>query len=357
MVKIIAEAGVNHNGQEELAFELVKAAQQAGADIVKFQTFSADALVTPTARQAQYQAQNCQSNQTQYQMLKQLELSHDCFRRLQRYAAQLQIGFLSTAFDDVSLRFLLDELALPLLKIPSGELTNGPFLLAHARAAKPIILSTGMATLTDIENALAMLAFGYTENATAIPTEAARMAALYSDAGRQALLQRVTLLHCTSDYPAKASDVHLRAMQTLQQAFGLPVGYSDHSLGLAIPAAATALGACVIEKHFTLDKQLPGPDHKASLEPAELAAMVQNIREVSQALGSTIKQPTAAELDTRLVARKSLVTSQAVAKGEVFSVANLAIKRPGHGISPMQYWDLLGQTANRDYHADEVIDG
>lgn len=356
MTLIIAEAGVNHNGDEQLAFALVDAAVAAGADIVKFQTFNAKALATADAQQANYQRTNTGQSESQLDMLRRLELSFDAHLRLQTYCQQRGIGFLSTAFDEQSLKFLLEKLKLKQLKIPSGEITNAPFILQHARSGLDLIVSTGMANLAEIEAALGVIAFGFTTPADSKPSLHAFATAYASAQGQQALQQKVTLLHCTTEYPAPPADINLRAMDTMASAFGLPVGYSDHSAGITIAVAAVARGATVLEKHFTLDKNLPGPDHKASLEPTELAAMVSSIREVNLALGDGIKRPAASELANKAVARKSLVAAQTIAAGEPLSANLLACKRPGTGLSPYQYWDLLGKTANRSYQEGELLE-
>lgn len=356
MTLIIAEAGVNHNGDEQLAFALVDAAVAAGADIVKFQTFNAKDLATADAQQANYQRTNTGQSESQLDMLRRLELSFDAHLRLQKYCQQRGICFLSTAFDEQSLKFLLGELKLKRLKIPSGEITNAPFILQHARSGLDLIVSTGMANLAEIEAALGVIAFGFTTPADSTPSLQAFATAYASAQGQQALQQKVTLLHCTTEYPAPPADINLRAMDTMTSAFGLPVGYSDHSAGISIAVAAVARGATVLEKHFTVDKNLPGPDHKASLDPTELAAMVSAIREVNLALGDGIKRPAASELANKAVARKSLVAAQTITAGEPLSANLLACKRPGTGLSPFKYWDLLGKTANRSYREGELLE-
>lgn len=353
---IIAEAGVNHNGSLEQAVLLVDAAAEAGADAVKFQTFKADKLLSLVAPKARYQIENTGGNESQHEMIRKLELDEAAHRRLQQHCRDKGIEFLSTPFDLESLDMLVSRFDLSLIKLASGEITNAPFLLAAARTGKPVILSTGMSDLGEVENALAVLAFAYLfRERGAAPSPAAFKAAWCSPEGRSALRGKVTLLHCTTEYPAPLADVNLRAMETLRHAFGLPVGYSDHTEGIAIPVAAAALGATVIEKHFTLDRDLPGPDHKASLEPDELAQMVRAIRQVEQSLGSPRKAPATSELKNLPVARKSLVAARAIVPGEAFTAENLAIKRPGAGISPLYYWDWLGKTATRHYAADDPI--
>ena len=355
MTLIIAEAGVNHNGDESLAFELVKAAYEAGADIVKFQTFKAKNLVTEHAQQAEYQAKNSQRKETQLAMLSRLELPYEAHHRLLSYCQSLGIEFLSTAFDEESLTFLVKDIGLKRLKIPSGELTNAPLVLAHARSGCELIVSTGMATLAEVEMALQVIAFGLTCGPQAPPSQAAFMSAYLSSEGQQALRNKVILLHCTTEYPAAIEDVNLRAMDTLHNAFGLPIGYSDHTSGITVPVAAVARGAGVIEKHFTISQNLPGPDHKASLEPQELKAMVEGIRLVESALGSPLKAPSPAELKNKVIARKSLVAIQPIKVGESFTENNIGTKRPGNGKSPYLYWDTIGRQAQREYKLGDII--
>lgn len=355
MTLIIAEAGVNHNGDEKLAFALVDAAVAAGADIVKFQTFKAAALATADAKQADYQQRNTGQAESQLDMLRRLELSYDVHLKLQTYCQQQGIGFLSTAFDEQSLQFLLDDVQLTRLKIPSGEITNAPLVLQHAKSGHDLIVSTGMANLADIEATLGVIAFGLTAPIHAKPSAQAFAKAYASVEGQAALRQKVTLLHCTTEYPAPPAEINLKAMDTMAAAFGLPVGYSDHSAGIHIAVAAVARGAVVLEKHFTLDKELPGPDHKASLEPHELSAMVSAIRQVEQALGDGIKRATSSELANKAVARKSLVAACAITAGDTLTTQHLACKRPGTGLSPFLYWDLLGRKACRDYTEGEPL--
>jgi N-acetylneuraminate synthase len=351
---IIAEAGVNHNGEIDLAYKLIDAAVNAGADIVKFQTFKAEHLVTKEARQCQYQTINTEIEESQYDMLKRLELPYEQHAPLLAYCKSKGVEFLSTAFDQQSLDFLVNDIGLTRLKIPSGEITNGPFLLAHAKTNVDVILSTGMSTLADIELALAVLAFGYTK-----PDEECSLLACQrayaSKEGQQALQDKVTLLHCTSDYPAKLGDINLKAMNTMADAFGLSVGYSDHSEGIAVPLAAVARGAAIIEKHFTLSKALPGPDHKASLEPNELEEMVKGIRMVESALGSSVKSFTESEVGNRQIVRKNLVTTRAVKAGECWQPDMITAKRSGTGRSPMEYWSLLGKRVNQDFDKEQEI--
>jgi len=354
-VYIIAEAGVNHNGDIERALALVDAAAAAGADAVKFQTFNPAALVTGSARQADYQIRNEGDSGSQLAMLQRLVLKPGDHRVLMDRCAARGIDFLSSPFDPASADFLIHELRLPCIKLGSGELTNGPLLLQVARSGRELILSTGMATLDEIREALGVVAFGYLQQGEP-PGRTALLAALAHPEAPELLQRRVTLLHCTTEYPCPLDQVNLRAMDTLAETFGLPVGYSDHTLGIQVSVAAAARGATILEKHFTLDRSLPGPDHVASLKPDELAALVTAVREVSQALGSPEKIPAAVELKNAQVARKSLVAARDIAAGEPFSAANLTVKRPGHGRSPLDYWDLLGQPATRAYAADEVIE-
>jgi len=353
-VYIIAEAGVNHNGSPEMARELVLAAVRAGADAVKFQTFKADKLVTRAAPKADYQTATTDAGESQHEMIRKLELSADQHAVLIDLCNTRNIEFLSTPFDLESLDLLVRRFNLSRIKLSSGDLTNAPLLLAAARSGKPVIVSTGMSTIGEIEAALGVLAFGYTGHGGG-PGVAAFEHAYATKAGQEALRRNVTLLHCTTEYPAPFADVNLRAMQTLAAAFGLRTGYSDHTAGIAIPVAAVALGAQMIEKHFTLDRNLPGPDHQASLEPDELAQMVRSIREVETALGTGVKQLAPSEAKNRAIARKSLVAAVPISRGEAFSATNLTVKRPGDGIAPALYWEYLGKTADRDYQADERI--
>jgi N-acetylneuraminate synthase len=356
-VFIIVEAGVNHNGSLEIAMQLVDVAVAAGADAVKFQTFKAENLVTQHAGKAAYQKISIDADENQLTMLKRLELKYELHFQLLAYCQRLGIEFLSTAFDFESLDFLVRELGVETLKIPSGEITNGPFLLAHAQTGKHIILSTGMATLGEVETALGVLAFGYltARDERLQPSISAFQQAYSSVQGQSVLREKVTLLHCTSEYPTPMENINLRAMDVLQQAFGLRVGYSDHSAGLVVPVAAVARGAAVIEKHFTLDRTQQGPDHKVSLEPDELKAMIRGIRDVEKALGQGLKCPQPLELENQKVVRKSLVAKCSISEGECFTETNLTIKRPGTGTSPMDYWALLGESSRRNYDADELI--
>ena len=354
-VLIIAEAGVNHNGSEKLAFELVDAAYKAGADIVKFQTFKAKNLVTATAEQCEYQINNTGKKESQLAMLSRLELSYDFHFELVEYCTKLGIEFLSTAFDSESLKFLVDDLKLKRLKIPSGDLTNAPLVLAHAQTGCDLIVSTGMATLAEIETALGVIAFGYIADKNEKPSIQAFENAYYSELGQKLLKEKVTILHCTTEYPAPMQDINLKAMDTIANAFKLPVGYSDHSAGINIPIAAVAREATVIEKHFTLDHNMEGPDHKASLEPEQLQAMIEGIRNIELALGDGLKGPRPSEIKNKPIARKSLIADQVIIKGTVFSEGNMTTKRPGSGQNPIHYWSLLGKEAKNDYQIGDLI--
>lgn len=350
---IIAEAGVNHNGSLPIALALVDAAAEAGADAVKFQTFRAHTLVSRDASKADYQKRSTDATESQFEMLRQLELSLADHQILAAHALARGVAFLSTPFDVDSLQLLTGTFGMRTIKVSSGDITNAPFLLDIARSAESVILSTGMCALAEVEAALGVLAFGFTRDADLRPERGALEEAFYSDEGQRALREHVTLLHCTTEYPAPFAEVNLRAMDTLAQAFGLRVGYSDHTPGIHIPVAAVARGATVIEKHFTLDRDLPGPDHKASLEPSELRAMVAAVRDVEASLGDGVKRPTASEWKNRLVARKSLVVARVTAEGEPLV---LACKRPGSGVSPFEFWNRDGRLAGRAYAADEALD-
>lgn len=351
---VIAEAGVNHNGSLDLAQRLVDAAADAGADIVKFQTFKAERLATAKAAKAQYQLANTSEGGSQLEMLRRLELAPADHATLLARCGARGIRFMSTAFDAESLAFLA-TLDMPAIKIPSGDITCGPLLLQAARLRRPMIVSTGMCTLADVEQALGVIAFGLIHERE--PSQRADFEAAYaSQPGREALRHHVTLLHCVTQYPAPPEAVNLRAMDTMAAAFGLPVGYSDHTAGIEVAIAAVARGARVIEKHFTLDRTLPGPDHAASLEPGELARMVSSIRNVERALGSPVKAPAPSESDNRPIARRSVVAARAIRRGEALSIDMLTCKRPSFGISPMDLWGLLGRSAGRDYAPDEAIE-
>lgn len=353
-IYIIAEAGVNHNGDLNLALQLIDVAVEAGANAIKFQTFSAEQLVSAIAPKADYQKNRTNVSESQLQMLKKLELSQSNHFVLKTHCEKKRIDFLSTPFDSMSANFLLNQLNLKTIKIASGEIASAPLLLQIARFQPTIILSTGMSTLGDIEEALGVLAFGFL-NSTGKPCKKSFIQAYCSAEGQKVLKQKVILLHCTSAYPASVYHTNLYVMDTLKLAFNLPVGYSDHSVGITVPIAAVARGATIIEKHFTLDRHLPGPDHQASLEPDELKKMVQSIREVECALGNSIKAPTPQELDIKLVARKSLTAIKKISIGEKFNQNNMSVKRPGTGIAPVYYWDYLERSAMRHYVTDELI--
>ena len=354
-VIVIAEAGVNHNGTLTKALELVDAAADSGADIIKFQTFKSESLVSKFAQKAKYQIENTQSNESQLEMIKKLELSHQDHILIKKHCEKRGIEFLSTAFEAESLKFLVSELGIKRIKVPSGEIINLPFLLEMAHTRLPILLSTGMATMDEIRTALNTLSFGWTYPDRVPQSKDLKNWKMDSKA-LELLKKHVCILHCVSNYPAPPEAINLKAMLHIQNEFGLPIGYSDHTLGIAAPIAAVALGARVIEKHFTLDRALPGPDHLASLEPGELKLMVQEIRSCEKLMrGDGLKRPSAQELETAKVARKSIVAGQSLKKGDIFSRDNIAIKRPGSGIKPEFYWDLLGKKASRDYEADELI--
>ena len=329
---IIAEAGVNHNGDIDLAKKLVVEAAAAGADLVKFQTFLANKIVSSTAPKAEYQKRTTDSGESQFEMIQKLELSRESHEVLIEECRRQGIGFFSTAFDSESFDMLLDLGCVNLIKIPSGEITNLPLLRYMTRFGKPVLLSTGMANLGEVESAIQVI------EASGTPR------------------QLITILHCTTEYPTPMKDVNLRAMVSMKQAFGVQVGYSDHTPGIEVAIAAAALGATVIEKHFTLDRNLPGPDHKASLEPHELKAMVNAIRNIEVALGDGIKQPSCSELINKPIARKSIVARREINVGELFSEDNLAAKRPGTGISPMCWDGIIGKIARRNFAVDELIE-
>ena len=329
---IIAEAGVNHNGDIAKAKALIDKGAEAGVDYVKFQTFKAEKLVTKQAKRASYQDKNTQDNDSQYEMLKKLELSQALHQELMDYCNQKGVKFLSTGFDSESLGFLA-QLGITIAKVPSGEITNLPYLRQVASLFPEVILSTGMATIGEIKDAVKVLI----DNGVS--------------------KDKIIILHCNTEYPTPMEDVNLKAMLHIQKELGIPVGYSDHTLGIEVPIAAVALGATVIEKHFTLDKTLPGPDHKASLEPNELKAMVSAIRNIEKAIGgSGLKEVSKSEEKNKPIARKSIVASTNIKKGNIFTPENLTVKRPGTGISPMQWDEVIGKEAKRDFQEDELIE-
>lgn len=327
---IIAEAGVNHNGSLELARKMIDVAADAGTDAIKFQTFLADRVVCRSAQKADYQRQATDEAESQYEMIKRLELDADAHRELITYCRQKDIQFISSPFDLESID-LLHDLGLETFKIPSGEITNLPYLRKIGSLKKKLIVSSGMADLGEIEDALLIL----------------------MNAGTSA--GNITVLHCNTEYPTPFDDVNLKAMLTIRDELSVKVGYSDHTLGIEVPVAAVALGAEVIEKHFTLDKNMEGPDHKASLEPDELKAMVQAMRNIEIALGNGIKKPSSSELKNKPIARKSIVAARNIRKGESFTKENLTVKRPGNGISPMRWNEVVGQRATKSYTKDELI--
>lgn len=328
---IIAEAGVNHNGSLELAFKLIDAAKKARADAVKFQSFKADNLVSTKADKAEYQKQTTDASESQYEMIKKLELSVDDHKKLIEYCNKVDIQFLSSPFDLESIE-VLNGLGLQLFKIPSGEIINLPYLKRIGKLNKQVILSTGMADLGEIEDALDILIECGTD------------------------LKNITVLHCNTEYPTPFEDVNLKAMLTIKNSFGVQVGYSDHTIGIEVPIAAVALGAKVIEKHFTIDRSMIGPDHKASLEPSELKQMVTAIRNIEVALGNGIKKSSPSELKNKPIARKSLIAIDSIKKGEKFTGENVGIKRPGNGISPMRWDEVIGKIARRDFQIDDLIE-
>jgi len=330
-VFIIAEAGVNHNGSLELARKMVEVAKDVGADAIKFQTFIGEKVISRFAPKAEYQKQTTGKDESQLEMVKKLELDENAHITLMNYCKTKNIIFLSTPFDLDSID-LLNKLGLEIFKIPSGEITNLPYLRKIGKLNKKIIMSTGMAWMEEIETAINILVKSGTEK------------------------KKISILHCNTEYPTPYVDVNLRAMITLQENLKLPVGYSDHTSGIEVSIAAVAMGAVIIEKHFTLDKGMDGPDHKASLDPAELKSMVQSIRNVENALGSAIKAPSDSELKNIVIARKSIIAAKQINKGEIFTETNLTVKRPGNGISPMMWDELIGKTAKKDFKEDELIE-
>jgi len=352
-VFVIAEAGVNHNGSLELALALVDAAAAAGADAVKFQTFRAERLAVKSAPKAEYQKRETGAGQSQLEMLKALELSPEAHEELIRRCAARGIEFMSSPFDEESLALLV-RLGVRRLKLGSGELTNAPLLLAAARSGLPVIISTGMATLDDVEAALGVLAFGMMAK-DAAPSRAGFTDAWGSAEGAARVRERVVVLHCTTEYPAPNDQSNVRAMVTIATTFGVRCGFSDHTVGDEAALAAVALGAVVVEKHFTLDRTMTGPDHKASLEPPGLRQLVERIRRVESALGDARKQPVPAEAANTPIARKSLVAARPIRKGQTLTADDIAVKRPGTGRSPFDYWEVLGRPAERDYDEDDLL--
>ena len=329
-VFFIAEAGINHNGSVEIAKQLIDVASQCGADAVKFQTFKAEKLVCKNALKAKYQIQNSSKNETQFDMIKKLELDFETHKELMAYSCSKEIMFLSSPFDHDSID-LLNDLNVEIFKIPSGEITNLPYLRHIGRLNKRVILSTGMSDIGEIEDALDILIYSGTEK------------------------EKITVLHANTMYPTRMEEVNLKAMITIGSTFDLAYGYSDHTLGIEVGIAAVALGACCIEKHFTLDKTMDGPDHKASIEPSELVKMIRSIRNVEIALGSSVKKPSKSEIKNKLFSRKSIVAKKTIKKNEILSENNVTVKRPGNGVSPMRWDEIIESVATRDYKEDDFI--
>ncbi len=352
-VQIIAEAGVNHNGSVDRAHEMIRVAAACGADVVKFQAWSAELLTSRHADMAAYQITNTGQTASQLDLLKGLELPRRAYPDLIKTCEQCGVEFLCTPMDLPAIAFL-SEIGVRNLKIGSGEVTNAPFLVEVGRTGIPSIFSTGMASVLEVKAGVGALAWGYTKREDSPSFE--KCLQLFDQVRKTGeLLELVTLLHCTTEYPTPFSDVNLRAMQSMQREFGLRVGYSDHTAGINVSIAAAALGACTIEKHFTLDRALPGPDHRASLEPQELKEMVLAIREVEQCLGQEVKGPAASERKNMPIARKSLIAARNISQGEKFTTDNLVIKRPGNGVSPWKYWEYLGHQAKKNYSADDLL--
>lgn len=356
MTFVIAEAGVNHNGSLDLALQMIDLAAKAGADAVKFQTFKAEKLVAAYTDMAAYQERQLGKKLTQLELLKALELSPEAHYKMQAHCKRRNIEFMSTAFDSESLTLLADDLKLGRFKISSGDMNNAPFVLQHAKLGKDMIISTGMSTLDEIEQMLGVVAFGLTSRPQAEASEAIFRDAYASETGRDALREKVTLLHCSTEYPVPLANINLAAMQLLAETFDVAVGYSDHSTSLRVGGLAVAAAATVIEKHFTTDRSLPGPDHAASLTPEELTSMIDNIRFAEKVLGAKEKVPSEAEDNNAKVARKVICASQDIKKGEVFSEQNLALLRSGEGVSPIRYWEYLSTKAARSYKKGDRID-
>lgn len=358
-VYVIAEAGVNHNGSIAMARQLIDIAAISGANAIKFQTFNSKKLVTEYAPKANYQKINSNEKGTQLSMLQSLELSAKDHFELFDYANTKKIDFLSTPFDLDSLNFLVNDLGIKKIKISSGDLTNAPFLLAAAVKCDQIILSTGMSTLEEVEAALGVLAYGFLNKGIHNYSKITKydfVKFARTKLARDSLMSKVILLHCTSEYPSPFTEINLRAMVRMREYLGLDIGYSDHSMGISISMAAVALGATVIEKHITLDRKLVGPDHQASLEPEELNSLIKGVREIEVALGDGVKKPSSSELKNRAIVRKSLVASSEIRAGELFSPDNLTLKRPGNGMDPFLYWQILGKSSTKNYSLDELID-
>ena len=353
-IYIIAEAGVNHNGRLDAAIELAKEAKKAGADAVKFQSFKTENLVTRDAKKAEYQSKNTANDDSQFEMLKKLELSYAEQTELYHLCNEIGIDFLSTAFDFESLDFLSNQIKIQTLKISSGDLTNGPLLYEFGKTGKNIILSTGMSNLQEIEDALSIIAYGLLKKEH--PSEENFKESFKSTQGQSILKKKVSLLHCTTEYPAPLDEINLRAMKTLKEKFDLKIGYSDHSEGILVSILAASFGAQVIEKHFTLDKNLEGPDHTSSLTTNELKEMIVSIRNIERIMGDEAKKPTKSELKNRPIARKSLVALENIREGQAFIKDNITVKRPGTGVSPIKFWDILNTKSKKAYKKDEVID-
>lgn len=357
-VYIIAEAGVNHNGCIERAHELIDVAADAGADAVKFQTFKASEMASASVSKADYQKSCDTANESQHAMLQQLELAHEWHLDLRDHAVHRSIDFLSSAFDVPSLDFLVDTLGLETMKVSSGELTNLPFLYAHACKGVDMIVSTGMSTVSEVEAALSVIACGllFSRDEIQPPGEDVFRQAFASSSGQAVLREKVSLLHCTSEYPAQLDDVNLRVMHALSQRFDLPVGYSDHTLGTRVASLAVAAGAVVLEKHFTTDNSLPGPDHAMSLAPYELGVYVAEARQTERVLGTREKTPTSGEIENRKIGRKKLTAVKTIRAGEVFTMSNIGLKRVGEiGLEPSEYWSLLGKRAANNIDRDSAI--
>ncbi len=353
---IIAEAGVNHNGDINLAYKLIKEASLAGADYIKFQSFKAETLVTLNAEKAAYQKENTNdSSENQYQMLKKLELSHQMHKDIYKACEKEGIKFLSTPFDIDSLNYLVKNFPMDFIKLGSGEITNAPLLLEAAKTKKNIILSTGMSNLQEIEDALSVIGFGYYAKENEYPSQENFQKFYKKPEVKKLLKEKLSLLHCTTEYPTADQDINLRAMQTIKNNFDVNCGYSDHTKGIEVSLYAVAMGANIIEKHFTLDKSMPGPDHKASLDIKELNKLVKEIRRTEKILGSGVKEPATSEIKNINIARKGLKAKTDIKINDIFTKENLTTKRPNSGLSPYLYWDLLGKKAQTNYKKDEDI--
>lgn len=356
-IYVIAEAGVNHNGSIKIALKLVDKAVYAGADAIKFQTFKAKNIASKNSKKAKYQERTTSKSETQFEMLKKLELKKEDYKKLKNYCKLKKIEFITTSFDHESLDFIVNHLKVKKLKIPSGEVTNGPLILSTARSGLEIILSTGMSSLQDIERALSIIAFGYIKKNH--KTNKINMKyfnkAYKSQLGKKLLKEKVTILHCTTEYPAPIEDINLNAMLNIYNKFSLRVGYSDHSEGYLVSLAAASIGASIIEKHFTLNKNMKGPDHRASLNPKELEKMIKDIRKIEKIKGKFEKIAYNSEKKNILIARKVLVAKKNIKKGAKFTFENLTAKRAGEGTSPIKYWEFIGKKAKKNYIEDEII--